>query len=227
MSLTSFRCLVVGLSALLGCADQAAQVEPPSKLPIPASKMSAAQRSTSSVPGSDDKLKLTIDDITRGQVIASLSHADGAPVLSPASMKSGDSRPFSIGSQKYQLTLVSLNNELIGDDTAEFQIAPPSALTETKKIEMLIDAVERLEGAKFIRNDSDYAPGEAASHLRRKWEAAGDRVKTADAFIEHLGAKSSTTGKPYQIRMADGKVIDSEAFLRKKLAEIEKPSPRP
>lgn len=227
MLLNSFRCLVLALSPLLGCTDQPIQGRQPPKLPKLNATMLAAQRSTSSVPGSEDKLKLTIDDITRGQVIASLSHADGAPVLSPASMKSGDSRPFLIGSEQYRLTLVSLNNELIGDDTAEFRIAPPSELTETKKIEMLIDAVERLDGAKFIRNGSDYAPDEAASHLRRKWEAAGDRVKTADAFIEHLGARSSATGEPYQIRKADGEVIESETFLRETLAEIEKQPERP
>jgi hypothetical protein len=98
----------------------------------------------------------------------------------------------------------------------------PSALTETKKIELLIEKVERMEGAKFLRNGALHETAEAAEHLRRKWKAAGDRIKTADEFVEHLASKSSTTGKPYEIQMPDGSVVSSGPYLRERLREIEK-----
>jgi hypothetical protein len=226
MSSVAFS-VVTGLSIVLGCKDQPHQpVEAPLKLSGSATSLTAKQRSTSEVPGSDGKLQLTIDDITDGQLITSLSGEDGAAILAPASMKTGDARPFTLGTQKYHLTLVSMNNELIGEDSAEFRISLPSNLTETKKIESLIEAVEQMEGATFIRNGTEHDTKEAAAHLRRKWKAAGDKVKTAEEFVEHLASKSSTTGKPYEIRLSDGKVVGAGPYLRKRLQDLEKSRPR-
>ena len=223
MSSVAFGVAVAGISILLGCEAQPQQpVEAPLKLIGSANTLSAKQRSTSDVPGSDGDLQLTIDDITDGQVITSLSREDGAPILAPASMKVGDARRFTLGTQKYHLTLVSLNNELIGEDSAEFCISLPSDLTETKKIKSLIEAVEQMDGATFIRNGTEHDTKEAANHLRRKWKAAGDKVKTAEEFVEHLASKSGTTGKPYEIRLSDGKVVGAGQYLRERLQELEK-----
>ena len=223
MSSVAFCVVVAGLSVLLGCKGQPQQpVEAPLKLTGSANTLTLKQRSTSEVPGSDGKLQLTIDDVTDGQVITSLSGKDGAPILAPTSMKTGDARTFTFGTHKYQLTLVSMNNELIGVDSAEFRVSLPSDLTETKKIESLIEAVEQMDGATFIRNGTEHDTKEAADHLRRKWKAAGDKVKTAEEFVEHLASKSSTTGKPYEIRLSDGKVVGAGQYLRERLQELEK-----
>lgn len=93
---------------------------------------------------------------------------------------------------------------------------------EAKRIEYLIQSVERLPNAKFIRNGSAYDAKEASEHLRMKLRKAGDRVKTADDFIQLCASKSYISGEPYQIRMADGTVINSETFLRQKLKELNK-----
>jgi Family of unknown function (DUF5329) len=93
---------------------------------------------------------------------------------------------------------------------------------EAQKIESLIRAVERLSNAKFIRNGVAYDSKAAAEHLRRKLRNAGSHCKTAEEFIALCAAKSSETGKPYQIRFADGKVLSSEAFLRQRLKELER-----
>ena len=90
--------------------------------------------------------------------------------------------------------------------------------TEKKKIEFLISSVENLKGAKFIRNGSEYDGKKAAEHLRMKLQNALV-VQTADDFIRLCASKSSITGKPYMIRLSDGKTIKSEEYFRKKLKE--------
>jgi hypothetical protein len=96
------------------------------------------------------------------------------------------------------------------------------APTEAAKIEALIQSVAQLSNAKFIRNGAAYDANAAADHLRTKLAKAGSRVKTAEDFIRYVGSTSSMSGKPYQIRYDDGRVITSESFLRARLAELEK-----
>ncbi len=93
------------------------------------------------------------------------------------------------------------------------------------RIEHLIGKVEALKGAVFIRNRTKYDTDAAASHLRLKLGKAGDRVKTAEDFIDGLASKSSLSGKPYQIREADGTVSDTRPFFYSKLKEYDKAHP--
>jgi Family of unknown function (DUF5329) len=90
---------------------------------------------------------------------------------------------------------------------------------ENRKIDFLIAAVETLGDAKFIRNGTAYDAKAAAHHLRMKLKNAGSRVKSAADFIRYCASVSSTSGLPYQIRYADGRVETSEAFLQRKLLE--------
>ena len=90
---------------------------------------------------------------------------------------------------------------------------------EKKKIEFLISSVENLKGAKFIRNGSEYDGKKAAEHLRLKIKNSGGRVQTADDFIRLCASQSYMTGKPYMIRLVDGKTIKSEKYFREKLKE--------
>jgi hypothetical protein len=89
---------------------------------------------------------------------------------------------------------------------------------EKKKIEFLISSVENLKGAIFIRNGSEHNGKEAAEHLRMKLQNAVV-VKTADDFIRLCASKSMITGKPYMIRLSDGKTMKSEEYFREKLKE--------
>ena len=90
---------------------------------------------------------------------------------------------------------------------------------EKKKIEFLISSVENLKGAIFIRNGSEYDGKAAAEHLRMKLKNAGGYVQTADDFIRLCASKSYITGKPYMIRLSNGKTIKSEEYFREKLKE--------
>jgi hypothetical protein len=98
-----------------------------------------------------------------------------------------------------------------------------AGVSEAEKIDYLIASVEKLSGAKFVRNGSVYDAAAAADHLRLKRRNGGSRCKTAEDFIRWCGSGSSMSGDPYRIRFADGTEITSEAFLRARLKELDAP----
>ena len=77
--------------------------------------------------------------------------------------------------------------------------------------------MEALKGAVFIRNGSEHSPKEAGDHLRRKRKSLGEKVRSADEFIELAASVSSFSGKAYAIRFADGSTKTSAEFLRAEL----------
>jgi hypothetical protein len=95
-------------------------------------------------------------------------------------------------------------------------------MTEKQKIEFLIQSVAKLEGAKFYRNGEWHSPSDAADHLRLKLNKAGNRIKTAQQFIDKIASESSMSGKPYKIKFKDGKIIETKVFLNQQLSKIEK-----
>jgi hypothetical protein len=52
-----------------------------------------------------------------------------------------------------------------------------------------------------------------------KLKTAGGYVETAVDFIRICASKSYITGKPYMIRLSNGKTVKSEEFFREKLKE--------
>ena len=100
-------------------------------------------------------------------------------------------------------------------------MASAASLTEEQKIDALIHSIESLPGAQFIRNGSAHDGKAAAEHLRQKRSYAGDRIKTASDFITYCASRSSTSGKAYQIRFANGETVDAEVFLRAELKRLE------
>jgi hypothetical protein len=92
---------------------------------------------------------------------------------------------------------------------------------EGRRIDYLISSVERLAGTKFVRNGSEYDGRQAADHLRMKRKRAGGRVQTAEDFIRLCASKSYLSGKPYTIRFADGKTIESEKYFRAQLKKFD------
>jgi len=92
---------------------------------------------------------------------------------------------------------------------------------ETQKIEALIKHVGSLKDAQFIRNGSSYSAENAATFLRRKWQANASAVTNARDFIDKVASFSSTSGKPYVIRFKDGKELQSKEYLLAELKKIE------
>lgn len=101
---------------------------------------------------------------------------------------------------------------------ASAQQALDQSAVEQQKINWLIDSVATLHDARFIRNGQAYDATRAADHLRLKLRFAGDRVKTAEDFIDYCATRSSISGRRYSIRFADGRTIDAATFLRERLA---------
>jgi hypothetical protein len=95
------------------------------------------------------------------------------------------------------------------------------ASSEKQKIEALIRRVAASKYLIFVRNGTPYDAATAAAFLRRKWEANDSKVKTARGFIDKIASTSSTSGKPYLIRLDDGGEIKSKDFLLAELQRIE------
>lgn len=93
------------------------------------------------------------------------------------------------------------------------------AADEKSRIEGLIQHIEGLSDAKFIRNGKSYDSRNAAKFLRGKWESKAKEIKTAAEFIDKVASVSGTTGKPYLIRFKDGREVECGAYLRKELAK--------
>ncbi len=102
-------------------------------------------------------------------------------------------------------------------------VTQAAAMSEQDKIRELLRRIET-SGLIFIRNGSEYSSREAAKHLEVKLSKAGPVIRTADLFIEHIATGSSWTGKPYYIKMPDGRLVKSADWLRSILAGIEKKS---
>lgn len=98
------------------------------------------------------------------------------------------------------------------------QQAVDLSTVEQQKIGWLIESVAALHDARFIRNGQAYDATRAADHLRLKLRFAGDRVKTAEDFINYCATRSSMSGRRYSIRFADGRTVDAAMFLRQPLA---------
>jgi hypothetical protein len=215
---------LVWVALLVACQQPAAPAGPtraPLRLPPDSARFTVYQRNTVAIPGSGGELLLTIDDITRGQTMSSLEWRDGERVLGPRALRVHDSVDFSVGTQHWRLTVTQMHNQLIGDDWAEFSlIARPesgAAADPQQEIEALLAAVGALDGAEFIRNGSSSTPTEAAQHLREKWQAATVPINSAEDFITAIGARSTASGEPYQIRLSDGSLVSSESWLRQEL----------
>ena len=201
---------------------------PPLALKDGGETVRVVQRTSAKLPGSKDALELRLGDITGGAVELVLSKSDGSAVLVTKSVHDGDVVPFALDGFAYELVVEHMENVLVGDDWIELRVraagqgavAKPDdtpAVDERARIETLIDAVAK-SGIVFIRNGSEHTASEAADHLRTKWSRAGDRVKTADDFIEALGSRSSQTGEPYRVRLPDGTERDAGPWLRELLA---------
>lgn len=92
---------------------------------------------------------------------------------------------------------------------------------EKTKIEALLTHVGGLQDAKFIRNGKDYDAKSAAKFLRGKWEANAKKILSAKDFIEVAATSSTTTGKPYMIRLKGAPPAACAGYLNAQLKKLE------
>ena len=91
-------------------------------------------------------------------------------------------------------------------------------------VEKLLKAVEKSD-ATFIRNGDEHKAKEAAEHMRKKYEHFKKKIKTPEDFIELCATKSEISSKPYKIKTADGKTVESKDWMVARLEEIRKADP--
>lgn len=81
-----------------------------------------------------------------------------------------------------------------------------------------------LEGSRceFYRNGTWHDSKMAQAHLREKYKnlVAGNRVNTAEDFIEKAATASSLSGQPYEVRCNGGAAVTSSQWLREELARF-------
>ena len=104
---------------------------------------------------------------------------------------------------------------------AGVQVLAAPTPQEQAHIDKLIRHVELQKGLVFIRNGSEYTSEQAAKFLRGKMEAMGKEVSGARDFIERIATRASMSGKPYQIRLADGTLMPAGHYLNEQLKRIE------
>ena len=96
---------------------------------------------------------------------------------------------------------------------------PPA---EDAKAKALLVKVEANKDAVFIRNGTEYTSANAAEFLRRKCAKQWDRLGSAREFVSSCAAQSSTSGKPYQIKLSGGAPRPSAEVLGEWLEQIER-----
>lgn len=99
-------------------------------------------------------------------------------------------------------------------------VAAPSA-HEQSRIDRLIRYVESQKSIVFIRNGTEYGCDEAARFLRSKMDTMGADVTSARDFIDRIASRSSTTGRPYQVKLSDGHVMPAAEFLSNELKRLD------
>jgi len=109
---------------------------------------------------------------------------------------------------------------LLGTAAVPVRAAPPAQ--EQSRIDKLIRYVESQKAIKFIRNGTEYTAEDAGKFLRGKLEAMGSEVTTARQFIKRIASRSSMSGQPYHVRLADGQILLAENFLEDELQRIER-----
>jgi hypothetical protein len=239
------RTCALFLALALGCGSNSAKparedsetpkqdVKPPLELPAAGASVQLVQRTSAELPGSNGVYTIAIDDITAGQVGLTIARKDGGAVLVTKSVRPADKVPFTIDAHRYEVVVDAIDNDLVGDDRARFTVRastqadakgdtpqPAAARTEPERIEALIAAIAA-SGIVFIRNGTEHSASEAADHLRTKWSRAGNRIATAESFIDNLGSTSSQSGDPYRVRLPDGTERDAGPWLHEQLKAID------
>lgn len=100
-------------------------------------------------------------------------------------------------------------------------IAGPTAAPVRAEIDTLLSKLQT-SGCQFNRNGSWYSGAEAKSHLLRKLEYFEDKgtVKNTEQFIELAASKSSSSGKPYQVKCGNAAAAPSSHWLNTELQAI-------
>jgi hypothetical protein len=74
----------------------------------------------------------------------------------------------------------------------------------------------RDSSCRFVRNGAEYDTAKALSHVDQKAKSLGDRIHSAEDWIEYAASKSSFSGEPYLVRCG-GVEVESGPWFRDEL----------
>jgi hypothetical protein len=86
-------------------------------------QLTVVQRSAQAIPGLRGLAQIQLQDITQGQVGLSIHDDSKRPILGPLSARAGDVLPFQVKGQEFYLHVLRLDNQLVGDDRAVFEVS--------------------------------------------------------------------------------------------------------
>ena len=100
------------------------------------------------------------------------------------------------------------------------QAAEPSPALRTE-VDSLLNSLGS-SNCEFYRNGSWYTPAKARSHLQRKLDYLLKQglISTTEEFILAAGTKSSSSGKPYQVRCPGAEPKPSAMWLQEELEKL-------
>lgn len=180
------------------------------------------QRTRVKLPSRHGTLRVQLDDITRGQVLVSVSGVGGTVIASHTSMKEGDELPLSVGGEDYILRLDKLVNLLIGNDYGVFSFMPIDR-RDARKIEDLLEIIAASD-VMFIRDERELAGKAFAAHLRQKRQHFRPRDDTLAEFIDSVASRSLTSGEPYGVKLSTGETIAAADWLNQQTPKLGSPS---
>lgn len=172
---------LIGLLSLVTCGK--APVLPPSAPPPAAPLFSSLpvrlellQRSKAEVPGAAESTILSIDDVTRSQVLVTLSRGE-LTLLEPTSLRQGQRAVVQFEQQRYEVVLESLRNNLVGEDNATIVIRHASVETD--------------ESAAFAEGElasSDVPSSRAAAPADSQSDDGASQEARIEALIDHIAS---------------------------------------
>lgn len=92
------------------------------------------------------------------------------------------------------------------------QAEPPLSVTLEYLIQHTADS-----GLVFVRNGSEHTSAEAAKLMRGKYDQVKAKVHTPEDFIRLAATESRLTGKPYLVKLPDGRSVPSREWLTETL----------
>ena len=102
---------------------------------------------------------------------------------------------------------------------APFCLASESASEDLDRI--IAHLLEQVAHSKliFIRNGVMYTPVAAEAHMRRKYEYFKDDIQSPEDFIRLCASKSLQTGRPYQVKLPDGRLLRTDQWMLSVLSQ--------
>lgn len=176
------------------------------------------QRTRAFLPGSDEWLQIRIDDISMGRVQFELVAADGTAAIERRIVRERDHLEFALAGQRYTIVVAKLHNSLLGQDHAEFTVAP-SDTVRPDRIGQLLAAIEASEDT-FLREGQEYRGPAAAQFLVAKLANQRGAPPTVEEFVATIASQSSRTAEPYRVRRKDGTVVTMRDWLTAELDQL-------